>query len=34
MEEQAATIEEIANSGEALAAIAEELQSLVAKFRV
>ena len=34
MEEQAATIDEIANSGESLARIAQDLQTLVAKFKV
>lgn len=34
MQAQAATIEEIANSGESLAEIAQELQLLVAKFRI
>ena len=34
MEEQSATIAEIADSGESLAEIAQELQSLVAKFKI
>lgn len=34
MEEQAATIEEIANSGDSLASIAEDLRTLINKFKV